>query len=134
MQYLFVEYSIDSAHFLPLVPKGHKCGNMHGHRYDIRLEISGEVGWMGWIIDYADVKALADPLINGLDHQSLNQIAGLENPTCEYIVDYLRRGLIELLPGLNAIEVRETGRSGCGWRRESATEPQIEIKAGLREK
>lgn len=116
MQYVFLEYSIDCAHFLPNVPDGHKCGKMHGHRYDIRLEIEGETDpKTGWIIDYADIKAVADPIVMGLDHRALNEIGGyLSNPTCENIVRYLSAKLP--LP-LSAIEIRETNRAGAGWRR-----------------
>lgn len=117
MLYVFLEYSIDCAHRLPLVPAGHKCGEMHGHRYDIRLEISGICGKSGWIIDYADVKDIADPVIMALDHQTLNRIAGLENPTCENIVLYLLERLKTPLPDLAKIEVRETARAGAIWRR-----------------
>ena len=115
MQFVFLEYSIDCAHWLPRVPDDHKCHRLHGHRYQIRLEVAGEVGEMGWIIDYADVKALADPVILGLDHQPLNELPNLDNPTCENIVSYLRDRLA--IPGLSSIEVRETDRAGSGWRR-----------------
>jgi 6-pyruvoyltetrahydropterin/6-carboxytetrahydropterin synthase len=117
MQYIFVEYSIDCAHFLPNVHDGHKCKRMHGHRYEIRLELAGTAGaTTGWIVDYADVKAEADPVIMGLDHRCLNDIPGLANPTCENIVAYL----VEHLPFSSAVlvtlEVRETDRAGAGWR------------------
>lgn len=118
MQYVFLEYSIDCAHFLPFVPDGHKCGKMHGHRYDIRLEIEGAPDReTGWIIDYADIKTIADPIIMGLDHQTLNEIGGLTNPTCEHIALYLSECLTLKLPELSTIEVRETARAGAGWRR-----------------
>ena len=68
MQYIFLEYSIDCAHWLPKVPTDHKCHRLHGHRYQIRLEVSGEVNEVGWIIDYAEVKAIADPIILSLIH------------------------------------------------------------------
>lgn len=114
MEYIFVEYSIDCAHYLPNVPEGHKCGKMHGHRYDIRLEICGEVDPIsGWIVDYADVKQAMDSHIESLDHHTLNDIHGLENPTCENLVRWIR--LIGF-PGLHSIEVRETHRAGAGWR------------------
>jgi 6-pyruvoyltetrahydropterin/6-carboxytetrahydropterin synthase len=115
MQYVFLEYSIDCAHWLPRVPENHKCHNMHGHRYHIRLEIMGEINEIGWIIDYAEIKEIADPVIMALDHHTLNDIEGLENPTCENIVEYLRKNLCELW--FSAIEVRETDRAGAGWRR-----------------
>ena len=116
--YILLEYSIEGAHFLPNVPAGHKCGALHGHSYAIRLEITGELGDdSGWIIDYADVRAVFDPVIMALDHQCLNKIAGLENPTCENLVLYLRRTLPELAGAqLSAIEIRETARAGAGWR------------------
>jgi 6-pyruvoyltetrahydropterin/6-carboxytetrahydropterin synthase len=114
---VFVEYSIDAAHFLPNVPEGHKCGRMHGHRYDIRLEVSGcQQESTGWIIDYALIKAIVDPIIMGLDHQTLNEIEGLENPTCEEIVYWIKSKVRGHLPGLTMLEVRETDRSGCVWR------------------
>ncbi len=115
MQYVFLEYSIDCAHWLPKVPEVHKCHRLHGHRYHIRLEVTGDVGETGWIIDYAEIKALADPVIFALDHQPLNELNGLENPTCENIISYLRERLA--VPGLSAIEIRETDRAGSGWRR-----------------
>lgn len=111
---IFIEYSIDAAHWLPNVPEGHKCGRMHGHRYDIRIEISGEIGPIGWIIDYADARAIIDPAIETLDHAELNKIPGLENPTCENIVVWLQ-GLLLSLPAISKIEVRETARAGCVW-------------------
>lgn len=115
---IFIEYSIDAAHWLPNVPDGHKCGKMHGHRYDIRLEISGVPDASGWIIDYADARNGIDPFIAKMDHAVLNEIPGLENPTCENIVLWLKARLTGWLKGLSRIEVRETARAGCVWRRD----------------
>ena len=114
--YIFVEWSIDVAHHLPNVPEWHKCGKVHGHRYEIRIEVEGEVDpTSGWIMDYETVKGIADPIIvRGLDHTNLNDI--LENPTCENLVEYLREKLFDKLPGLVCIEIRETARAGAGWR------------------
>lgn len=115
--YIFLDYSIDCSHWLPNVPDGHKCGRMHGHRYEIRLEIGGDVDPVaGWIIDYAEVKEVFDPIIMGLDHRCLNDIQGLENPTCENIVLYLQRSLRHESLRVSAIEIRETARAGAGWR------------------
>lgn len=111
---IFLEYSIDAAHWLPNVDKDHKCSNMHGHRYDIRIEISGTPNSVGWIIEYAEVKEGVDPFIEKLDHAVLNNIPGLENPTCEHITLWLRDRLA-WITGLSRIEVRETHRAGCVW-------------------
>jgi 6-pyruvoyltetrahydropterin/6-carboxytetrahydropterin synthase len=118
---IFIEYSIDAAHWLPNVPEGHKCGKMHGHRYDIRFEVSGVPDSTGWITDYAEVRNGIDPFIEKMDHAILNDIHGLENPTCENIVLWLKARLC-WLTGLSKIEVRETARAGCVWRRQNASE------------
>ena len=112
---IFIEYSIDAAHYLPKVPADHKCGGMHGHRYDIRIEIAGEPDQNGWIIDYAEARNSIDPFIDKMDHATLNLIPGLENPTCEKIVVWLRDRLQGWLKGLSKIEVRETARAGVVW-------------------
>lgn len=28
---IYKQFTFDAAHFLPNVPEGHKCANMHGH-------------------------------------------------------------------------------------------------------
>ncbi|HCH32999.1 MAG TPA: 6-carboxytetrahydropterin synthase QueD, partial [Oceanospirillaceae bacterium] len=30
---IYKDFSFDSAHFLPNVPTGHKCGRLHGHTF-----------------------------------------------------------------------------------------------------
>ncbi|MBL7710671.1 MAG: 6-carboxytetrahydropterin synthase, partial [Chitinophagaceae bacterium] len=30
---IYKEFAFDAAHFLPNVPEGHKCKQMHGHTY-----------------------------------------------------------------------------------------------------
>lgn len=113
---IFLEYSVDSAHFLPNVPPDHKCGTMHGHRYEIVVEISGEPNFIGWIIDYDDAKRFLDPIIGKLDHVVLNDIEGLENPTCEHIALWLRDQILPAHSGVSLIKVRETARAGVVWR------------------
>ena len=35
-------FSFDSAHFLPHVPDDHKCRNLHGHTYTLKVEVIGD--------------------------------------------------------------------------------------------
>jgi 6-pyruvoyltetrahydropterin/6-carboxytetrahydropterin synthase len=78
-------YSFEAAHFLPHVPEGHKCKRMHGHNYEIEVTVSGEVMGNGFIIDFWDLDKIVDPLVERLDHRTLNDIDGLDNPTAEEI-------------------------------------------------
>lgn len=113
---IFVELSFDAAHYLPGVPEGHKCGRMHGHTYRLTLWIGGPVDpGTGWIVDYSVVKAAADPIVAQLDHHTLNNVPGLENPTCEIIAAWIaeRVQAADLRPGrLVAVDLRETERAG----------------------
>lgn len=110
---IYKQFTFDSAHFLPGVPAGHKCGNMHGHTYALTVFIGGEPEQkIGWIIDYAELKKNIQPVIELLDHQILNNIKGLENPTSEILSIWLWDKIKPLVPGLKKIELKETPTSG----------------------
>jgi 6-pyruvoyltetrahydropterin/6-carboxytetrahydropterin synthase len=86
---IYKEFSFDSAHFLPLVPEGHKCRNMHGHTYKLKVYIKGQPDPLyGWIMDFKELKDVVGPVINQLDHKLINDIKGLENPTAATGVIY----------------------------------------------
>jgi 6-pyruvoyltetrahydropterin/6-carboxytetrahydropterin synthase len=83
------EFHYDSAHRLPLLPDTHKCSRLHGHTYRLLVTLDGPVGMDGFVIDFADVKAIVEPLIKKLDHHYLNDIPGLDNPTVEVQLGWL---------------------------------------------
>lgn len=115
---VFVEDSFDSAHWLPNVPAGHKCGAMHGHTYRIRIEVDGPVEpESGWVIDYADLKYCWSIVKAELDHRCLNEAEGLSNPTCELIAEWISKRLAPI-HGLSRIELRETASCGVVWEAE----------------
>ena len=68
---IFKEFICESAHLLPNVPEGHKCGRLHGHSFSIEIWIKGPVdSASGWIMDFGDVKNVFQPIYDELDHQS----------------------------------------------------------------
>ena len=115
---IFKQFTFDSAHFLPHVPVGHKCREIHGHTYRLVVYIQGDLDEnLGWVMDFAEVKKQIDPIVKSIDHQLLNNIEGLENPTCEGIAVWLWDKIKPGLPGLSKIELHETPSSGvvyCG--------------------
>src|SRR3954464_13790341 len=83
-------YRFEAAHFLPKVPPGHKCARMHGHSYAVDVVVEGEVDpERGWLIDFAEIDEHAMPVMRELDHQVLNEVAGLGNPTSELLAVWL---------------------------------------------
>jgi 6-pyruvoyltetrahydropterin/6-carboxytetrahydropterin synthase len=109
-------YRFEAAHFLPKVPPGHKCARMHGHSYAIEVVIEGEVdAERGWVVDFADIDAAAAPLVRELDHQVLNEIDGLANPTSELLAAWWWQRLVKTLPIVELV-VSETPTSRCVYR------------------
>lgn len=114
---IFKVFTLEAAHRLPNVPAGHKCSRLHGHSFRIELKVSGEPGEdTGWIMDFSDLKAAFQPLYDQLDHNYLNDIPGLENPTSERLSMWIWDNLKPSLPLLSEVTVHETCTSGCTYR------------------
>jgi 6-pyruvoyltetrahydropterin/6-carboxytetrahydropterin synthase len=114
---IFREFTFEAAHRLPRVPEGHKCARLHGHSYKVIVHVKGPVdAELGWVMDFGDVKRAFKPIDAQLDHYYLNDIEGLDNPTSENLARWIWDRLIDELPALSAITVRETCTSGCTYR------------------
>lgn len=110
---VYKDFLIDCAHSLPYVPDSHKCKNIHGHTYKIRVVLKGELDpQYGWVIDFAEIKEVFEPLKQVLDHKYLNDIPGLENPTAENLAIWIWNKLISQLKPLYEVWVFETPSSG----------------------
>lgn len=110
---IWKEFTAECAHSLPHVPAGHKCGRVHGHSYHITLFCEGPVDEKsGWVFDYADIAAAFQPILEELDHNHLNKLYGLENPTVENLARWIWKRLKGILPPLCRIQIRETCTAG----------------------
>ena len=110
-------YRFEAAHFLPKVPAGHKCARMHGHSYAIEIVIEGEIdAERGWVMDFAEIDEGVTPLVRQLDHQVLNEVDALANPTSELLAVWLWGKLAPRLPALVEVVVSETPTSRCIYR------------------
>lgn len=111
---LYKRVTFEAAHRLPNAPAGHKCARLHGHSFSVTVHVRGDVDpRTGWVMDFGEIKELLRPILAQLDHQYLNEIEGLENPTSENIARWIWRRLRPALPQLARIEVAETCTSGC---------------------
>lgn len=63
-----------AAHFITM--KG-KCERLHGHNYQIWVEVEGELTEDGYVFDFSELKRLAKRLCDQLDHRVL---LATENP------------------------------------------------------
>jgi len=102
----------DAAHWLPTFPEGHKCQRLHGHSFRVDVVLTGETQEpQGYLVDYGQIKQVAQEAIDQLDHRLLNDIEGLTNPTAEHIAKWLYERIEPKLPQLAAIRVHETPSS-----------------------
>jgi 6-pyruvoyltetrahydropterin/6-carboxytetrahydropterin synthase len=116
---IFKEFTFEAAHRLPHVPEGHKCGRLHGHSFRVALHVSGPVEpESGWLMDFGELKERFQPLYSRLDHNYLNEIEGLENPTSENIARWIWDQFKPIVPQLSQVVVNETCTSGAIYRGE----------------
>jgi 6-pyruvoyl tetrahydropterin synthase/QueD family protein len=111
-------YRFEAAHRLPHVPHDHKCFRLHGHSFEVEICVTGEVDpGTGWLVDFGQVTAVVEPILKAeLDHRTLNDVPGLENPTSEMLCLWLWRRLLPDLPMLSAVTVHETCAARCTYR------------------
>ena len=114
---IFKVFTLESAHRLPNVPAGHKCARVHGHSVRVEIHVAGPLDpVLGWVMDFAELKAAFAPLHERLDHHYLNDIEGLENPTSERLAEWIWQRLAPRLPLLSRVVVHETCTSGADYR------------------
>lgn len=110
-------FRFEAAHHLPNAPEGHKCRRLHGHSFEVEIHIAGELREPeGWVCDFAEIAQAWEPVAKTLDHQLLNEIVGLENPTSERLAAWIWSRICGALPGLSAVVVAETSTSRCVYR------------------
>lgn len=88
MYSLTIEQSFDSAHFL----SGYvgKCGNIHGHRWKVILEVQSmelrtDTQQRGMCVDFAELKKDLKKEIEILDHTLIIEKGSLKQKTLEIL-------------------------------------------------
>lgn len=105
------KFIFEAAHRLPNNMIYGQCSNLHGHRYELFVEIKGIVNEDGWICNFKDIKSIVqDKIIDKFDHACLNDF--LEIPTAEnillWIFDELKNLGKDKNYKLNKLELYET--------------------------
>jgi 6-pyruvoyltetrahydropterin/6-carboxytetrahydropterin synthase len=115
---IYKEFRFEAAHRLPHYEG--KCRRLHGHSWLGRVyvksnHLQSQGSQQGMVMDFGEISQHLQPLLdNFLDHHYLNETTGLENPTSEELSRWIYEKLAKAgLPGLHAVEIRETCTSGC---------------------
>lgn len=114
---IFNIFHLEAARRLPHLPAEHPCARLHGHSFKVEVHVSGPLDErLGWVTDFAEVERAWAPIKAALDHRTLNDVPGLENPTSERLAMWIWARLKPALPGLARIVVQETATAGCVYR------------------
>ena len=112
--HIWRRFRFEAAHQLPNVPRGHPCGEAHGHGFEVVLHANQSLTKddpMGIDFDLIDEKWA--PFHQQLNYKNLNSIDGLENPTSENIAAWIWERLKDEFVELSWVSVYETKSSGC---------------------
>jgi 6-pyruvoyltetrahydropterin/6-carboxytetrahydropterin synthase len=106
--------TFDSAVRLAHAPEGDARGRLHGHTFQARLHLAGELDRVyGWVEDYGDVKRRFDPVFRALDHRPLHEDTGLPDNDPASIAARIDSDMADKLPGLSRVDVLETPGRGA---------------------
>jgi 6-pyruvoyltetrahydropterin/6-carboxytetrahydropterin synthase len=87
-----------------------RCENVHGHNFKVQVVIEGEkLDQTGLLVDFLDVKAAMQSIIDRLDHVFLNDIApfDVKNPSAENIAEYFYQEMTQSLGAGVPVRIRE---------------------------
>lgn len=124
----------EGAHRLPWHTEG--CQHLHGHSYQMWVELSGEVVAQGMFIDFKAIKAVLDPLVSAWDHAILvadsdeQLLAAIDllvskhyilpydttsENLCQFVIDYLFTQAADLLAThhISAVKVKLQETETC---------------------
>ena len=116
-------FTFEASHFLPNYPGN--CANLHGHSYQLFVEVEGrregmpEPSYSGMVIDFGELKkTVEDVVISQVDHAHLNDCISVVS-TAENLVAWIRDRLLPWYGmGLVRICLYETEDSYAEWRRD----------------
>jgi len=98
------KFTFDYGHHLPYYVGN--CKNPHGHTATLIVEVAGpvnrdEMSNNGMILDFRIFKTLVWKVLGKLDHKNLNDVEGLDNPTTENIILFIKEKLTDVFKEYN---------------------------------
>ena len=123
MYELSVRQHFSAAHSLRDYPGD--CQRLHGHNWEVEVRATGEeLGTLGMVLSFSDLKAVLREALGELDHRHLNELPPFreENPTAENLARHLYRRIEGLLQqrfqgvAVSGVQVWETPGQGVFYR------------------
>ena len=118
----------EAARKLTKVPEGHPCSNLYGLAFKLEIHIEGHVNPnTGFVVDFSEIEECFEPLKEKLDHNYLNDIEGLENPTSEVVIEWIWDNLKPELDSLYKLVLWENETSRVEYNGTNMAIPGMEM-------
>lgn len=70
-------FEFSASHALTHLPSEHKCYRLHGHNYEVVIElVSNKLDDRGFVLDYGELDFVKKYIDENLDHRHLNDLFG----------------------------------------------------------
>ena len=100
---------LESARRVSVLPKDHRCRQIHGHSFLISVFADLQEGWASFQGgQVSELQRRLEACVAPLDYQLLNEY--LEQPTDENIARWVRQNLD--VPGIDRVAVQSTTNQG----------------------
>lgn len=109
-------FAFSASHQLTHLPEGHQCARLHGHNYEVELELASEdLNPDQFVIDYGELSGFKRIMDEELDHRHLNSF--MTHPTAELLACWLYNRAAALYGSLvTACRVMETPKTCAEFR------------------
>jgi 6-pyruvoyltetrahydropterin/6-carboxytetrahydropterin synthase len=110
------KFTFESAHYLP---NHDRCGKMHGHTYELTVEVEGPVNTRTeMVMDLHSLSDIVRKVLWEYDHNELNNF--FTKPTCEVVIESLALAIRMDLPlevKLHRLQLQEGAGGYAIWNK-----------------
>lgn len=100
-------FGFDAAHRFDAFPEAHANRRLHGHSFQVEVAVRGAPDpHSGFAIEFSELESACGAVRAALDHQVLNEIAGLEQPSLERLSIWIWGKLAARVALLASVKVR----------------------------
>ncbi|MGY0399571.1 MAG: 6-pyruvoyl trahydropterin synthase family protein [Ostreibacterium sp.] len=110
-------FHFSASHQLLEVADEHPCRRLHGHNYEVTVELQAEtLNGKGFVKDYLELNEFKNYIDEVLDHRHLNDTLGDSCVTAECLAKHLYDWCVARWQQVSAISVNETPRTFAEYR------------------
>lgn len=110
---IWKDFSLDSAVQVRGAPEGTYPRRIHGHTFTLRLHLASPLDkFMGWTVDFGDVKDAFNPAFKAFDHHPLHENPDIPDGDTRSVALAMYSITTGLVPQVTRLDLYET--PGCG--------------------